>query len=150
MLVVGTFEHSIELEQALAEVQRLGVPRERILVVLMEPGEGVTNEDIRAKAVEAGIASATGFAAVGACIGFMLAWGPIVWGLVGYLIGYSLYRTVKRANNPSAFHPPAAMLRPDVTVVIQCEEELSKRVSEKLNEYRAITVGFASELGVAQ
>jgi hypothetical protein len=50
---------------------------------------------LRFKAIEVGMACATGFSVLGASAGFVLAWGPVIWGLLaacfGFGIGFGLY-----------------------------------------------------------
>ncbi|MDQ0243026.1 hypothetical protein J2S09_000562 [Bacillus fengqiuensis] len=151
MLVIGTFEHSIELEQALAILEHSGIPRDHILVVFMdsEPMSPFQlmrkSHDVRSKGFEVGISFATGSAVFGASIGFMLTWGPIIWGLIaaliGFGVGFGLYFIIKKRNSRSRF--PKKL--PEVTIIIQCTEDQSNHIKEIMWNYRALTVGQVLE-----
>lgn len=110
MHVMATFEHSVYVELALSAMEKIGVPQENILAVPLNKrteerklfdsihqADGVSLFDL-------GAALATAFSVIGASVGFRLAWGPIIWGVigafVGFLIGFSidLLTTVKRKN----------------------------------------------------
>lgn len=151
MLVIGTFEHSIELEQALAILEHSGISRDHILVAFMdsEPASPFylmrKQHDIRSKGFEAGISFATGSAVIGASVGFILTWGPIIWGLIaaliGFIVGFGLYFIIKKGDSRSRF--PKKL--PEVTIMIQCTGEQSNDIKEIMWNYRALTVGQVLE-----
>jgi hypothetical protein len=146
MNLFATFKQSIELEQALAELESSCVSTNQILVIYMEnePAQvqltGRTRE-IHSNSFEAGMASATGSAVIGASIGFVLAWGPIIWGLIcviiGFTIGYSVYYFLKK----NSVHTRRLKKEPEVLVIIQCTEIQVHPIREILWKYRALTVG---------
>lgn len=147
MLVIGTFEHSIELEQALAILEHSGISRDHILVAFMD-SEPVApfhlmrkRHDVRSKGFEVGISFATASAVIGASVGFVLTWGPIIWGLIasliGFGVGFSLYFITKKGDSRS--RSPKKL--PQVTIIIQCAEGQSNYIKEIMWNYRALTVG---------
>lgn len=148
MIIVGTFKHSIELEQALAVLENSFIAKDQILVVFMD-GTPTANylykKDIHSNAFEIGIGSATGSAVIGACIGFILTWGPIIWGLIaafsGFAIGYGIYYFTNK--NMANINLPKKT--PDVTIIIKCTENQSNGIKEVLWEYQALTVGIIDE-----
>jgi hypothetical protein len=149
MIIVGTFEQSIELEQALAALESNFISRNQILVVFMDDEPSLLqlsgrSRDIRSNAFEIGIAIATGSAVIGASIGFVLPWGPIICGLIatfiGFAFGYSLYYFANK--NKARLNLPKKM--PEVTVIIQCTEKQSALVKDVLWKYLALTVGKES------
>jgi hypothetical protein len=152
MTLFATFEQSIEIEQALAELESSFIPSDQILVVYMdnEPSPvqltGRTRE-IHSNAFEVGIASATGSAVIGASIGFALAWGPIIWGLIcviiGFTIGYSFYYFLKK----DSVQTRRLKKEPEVLVIIQCTEIQVHPIREILWKYQALTVGKTEDPG---
>lgn len=150
MKIFATFEQSIEIEQALAELESSFIPSDQILVVYMdnEPlpvqQTGRTKE-IYSNAFEVGIACATGSAVIGACIGFALAWGPIIWGLIcvimGFTIGYSIYYFRKK----DSVRMPRQQKEPELLVIIQCTEIQAHPIREILWKYQALTVGQTAD-----
>lgn len=150
MLVIGTFPHSIELEQALTVMEHSGIIRKYILVVLMDiepnnPTQFMSKEhDLYSKSIEVGIACGTATSVVGASIGFVLKWGPVVWCLIfafsGFAVGFGTSLFTKRGirrNLPK--------ILPEVTVIVQCHENQSIMVMETMWKYGALTVGRTRE-----
>lgn len=150
MLVIGTFEHSIELEQLLATLEYSSISRNYILVVPMvidpkSPTQFISkSRDLYSKGIEVGIACATASSVVGTSIGFILTWGPIFWGLIaafiGFTIGFGLYLLAKKGT---LRHLPKTL--PEITVIVQCPEDQSALVMETMWKYRVLTVGRALE-----
>lgn len=146
MLIIGTFEHSLDLEQALAIMEHSGISRKYILVVPMEidpktPTQFYSNEHERySKGIEVGIACATASSVVGTSVGFILALGPVFWGLtaalIGFTIGFGIYLLVKKGNPR---HLPKKL--PEITVIVQCSEDQSLLIKETMWRYRVLTVG---------
>jgi hypothetical protein len=146
MNIFATFEQSIEIEQALAELESSFIPSDQILVVYMDKVPSPVQltgrkSEIHSNAFEVGIACATGSAVIGACIGFVLVWGPIIWGLIcviiGFTIGYCLYYFLKK----DSVHTLLQKKEAEVLVIIQCAEILAHPIREILWKYQAFTVG---------
>jgi len=143
MLVFSIFEQSIELEQALAELENSAISRERILVIFMD------NKDTKRKfkehsphAFEIGISFGTGAAVIGASSGFVLPLGPILCGLIGALIGFCLGLSAYFLYNKMEIKSRKKKKNHEVTVVIQCEEDQANYVSDILWKYQARSVGY--------
>lgn len=145
MNIIGAFEQTIELEQALLVLEN-HVAREQILVVFMddEPSQieltGRTR-DIRSNAFEFGMATGTGTSVIGISAGFALAGGPIIWGLlsgiVGFSIGFGLYYFPRKKKARSGL--PKKM--PEATVIVRCTEYQSDSIKEVLWKHSALTIG---------
>ncbi|WP_449620947.1 hypothetical protein [Robertmurraya sp. Marseille-Q9965] len=136
MLVIGLFKQSIELEQALAELEKNMIPREQVLVTFMDKKN---NERLhKPHPFEIGICFGTAGAVIGATCGFALTLGPIIWGLigvtVGYLFGVGIYFLVNKEKESSR-------LLHEVTVIIQCKEEQFIHISNLLWKYKALSIG---------
>jgi hypothetical protein len=150
MNLFATFEQSIELEQAIAELESNFVSTAQILVIYMEnePAQVQLNgrtREIHSNSFEVGIACATGSAVIGASIGFVLAWGPIIWGLIcvisGFSIGYSIYY-FRKIDSVSTLRQKK---EPELLVIIQCAEIQAHPIKEMLWKYQALTVGQMDE-----
>jgi hypothetical protein len=146
MNIFATFEQSIEIEQALAELEGSFISQDQILVVYMDneplPVQltGRTRQ-IHSNAFEVGIASATGSAVIGASIGFVLAWGPIIWGLICVIIGFTISYCVYYFLKKEKVHTHQQKKEPEILVIIQCTEILAHPIREILWKYQALTVG---------
>lgn len=150
MLIIGTFEHSLELEQVLAVLEHNGIARKHMLVIPMDteptpPVRFITKaRDFYTKGIEVGMACATGSAVIGTCVGFILPWGPIFVGLIaaaiGFTIAFGIYFLINKGTHR---HLPKKL--PEITIIVQCLEEQSILVMETMWEYRVLTVGRAPE-----
>ncbi|MTV50655.1 hypothetical protein GJ688_17095 [Heliobacillus mobilis] len=149
-MVIGTFEHSLELEQALSLLEHDGIARKHILVILMDTDPKNPNQflskptDLYPNAIEVGTAFATACAVIGTSVGFKLAWGPIFSGLSaavgGFIVGFGLYLFVKKG-----IHKTRSKRLPEICVIVQCTEEQVELVTETLWKFGVLTVGRVKE-----
>lgn len=147
MIMIGIFEQSIELEQALAVLEKDFVSRNQIMLVFLDNkpmsafDEFKNLRDVVSNSFEVGMACATGCAVIGACVGFILTWGPIIWGLIGTLsgftVGYSLYYFSQRRKT----HSKSPVCDAEAAVMIQCTEEQLTEIKKILWKYHALAVG---------
>jgi hypothetical protein len=149
MNLFATFQQSIEIEQALAELENSFVSKDQIVIIYMENEPAQVQPTSRTKEIhsnsfEVGMACATGSAVIGASIGFVLAWGPIIWGLIfvifGFTIGYCLYYFRKKDKVITLRQKKEE----EILVIIQCTEILVPPIKEILWKYQALTVGQSS------
>lgn len=146
MLVVGTFANDRGVLQALLDIERAGIGKERLLVVAMDasPDEALewTNPMAGHSAAETGIAVATATAVVCISRGFATAWGPIVWGLIGaaggFATGFALNRLFVRHRRSRIRRSKAS----ELTVLVECEEAERLRVVSALWNNEALAVGL--------
>ncbi|MFC0215465.1 hypothetical protein ACFFK0_24025 [Paenibacillus chartarius] len=145
MIVTATFPHSLELEQALAMIENLGVAREHIVVWNMEtePQHDLSFQQppYRTSVVETGIAAATGIAVIGASVGFILPWGPIICGLAAALAGFAVgclfqMRLLKKKGVVRKKRP-----LPEVVVVIDCTHHNAAQIRDIVWAQHALSVG---------
>jgi hypothetical protein len=147
MIIIGTFQHSIELEYALSKLESLGIARERLLVVCMDQVskefqfDQKKKESSHSKGVEIGIASATALSVIGTSLGFMWTWGPIIWGIIaafiGFSLGFGINALLSGKNRQQSKH------KADVTVIVQCRAIQADDVQQVMWANRALTVGLA-------
>jgi hypothetical protein len=153
MLIVSTFEHSLELEQALAVLESpiyrgmyiAAVPMSTVpgnpLVFASEASDQLEN------AFGIGMAGATACAVVGTSCGFALDWGPLLWGLLSAVCGFIFFFSIYRIF----FEPRSRERRlkasrvPEVTVIIRCADDKCTEICQVLWGNKAITVGTAAE-----
>jgi hypothetical protein len=149
LLIIGIFEHSLELEQALAQLEKNGIARKHIKAIPMDTDPNSPNQliskkrELHYRASEVGMASATACSVVGTSIGFILKLGPIFWGLftaiIGFIIGFGLYLIFKKRT-----HRNLSKQLPEVIVNVNCKEEQTDFVMKTMWKYNALTVGKTS------
>ncbi|MDQ0116126.1 hypothetical protein [Paenibacillus harenae] len=148
MIIIGTFRHSIELEQALVMLEKIGVSPNRLLVVCMDSDSNDfssnkknIDEGSYSKSIEVGMACATALSVVGTSVGFILTWGPIIWGLlasiIGFCLGFGITAIIQR--------PITRRLKkkPEVTVIVQCHADQSDQIREAMRTNHALSIGLA-------
>lgn len=93
--VIATFEHSPFVEIVIHDMEKLGVPSQNIVALPLENLESQTHiidsiHRVDGKSVlDGAMMGATIFGVLGAIYGFVLYWGPIIWGLLGLVGGSS-------------------------------------------------------------
>jgi hypothetical protein len=143
MLLISIFNQTIDLELALAELEECSIPKECILVAFMNSHpKNITLQTFSSKAFEIGICIAKGCAVLGASFGFILKWGPIIWGLIAALIGFTIGFGFYFLFKWHSFYLKKTNKKGDVTVIIQCHVEQQSAIQEILWKYQALSIGY--------
>lgn len=143
--IVSTFDYGIKLENAITAIKMKGIPKEDILAVPLNN----TNKDRmlfdrihysdNLSMLDLPMILATVFALLGLIYGFMLAWGPIIWALLGTAFGaglgilIKLYITRKHINKKAADQPAVVLL-------IACKENQTDMVQDTLRANAALGI----------
>jgi hypothetical protein len=148
MQVFSTFENTGFLELAICQLEKHGVLKENIFAVPLDNRfeEKTLFDTIHhsdgVSLIDLGAALATAFAVIGASIGFILAWGPIYWGIIGASIGLVIgfgiklfiYKVVKKRQRI------ARGKQSEVILIIECDEKDARVVQEILWGQNALGV----------
>lgn len=146
--IFSTFEHSTYLELAITAIEELGVQKSHILAVpLMNRVQERKLFDTLHRAdgislFDKGAAIGTAFSVIGTSIGFVLEWGPIIWGLIGGAIGFIIGFMIDYIFN-KVIHRRKRVLKgkhSEVVLVINCPNELVEKVEQLLWEHLALGV----------
>ena len=146
MHIISSFEHSAFLELALNKLQEKGIEKENIVAVplqnikdqpkLFDTIHRSDGESLLDLAAVLG----TVFSVLGASFGFVLTWGPIIWGLLGVAFGaiigftFDYLLTKKRIKRKTTLHT-------EVILIVNCKENEYDTVKRILFENRALGVG---------
>jgi hypothetical protein len=101
MYIISTFEHSIFLESAISAIQMKGIDKEDILAVPMDTrGEerklfDSIHQSDGLSLLDLPFILGSLFMLFGGIYGFILTWGPILWGLIGLALGLGLGFAIK-------------------------------------------------------
>ncbi|MCU9613247.1 hypothetical protein OEV98_06735 [Caldibacillus lycopersici] len=148
MQVFSTFENSVFLEMALAELEKKGIQQEKIFAVPLDNRSDerklfdTLHHSDGTSLIDIGMALATAFAVIAASIGFELAWGPIYWGLIGAAVGFIvgvairffIEKVIKKRNRKLKGK------QSEVILIVECEEIKAELVENILWEHYAIGV----------
>jgi hypothetical protein len=145
MLVIATFENSLFIEMAISSLEQKGIPKEKIFAAPLdkrkEPrqlfdtihrADGVSLFDV-------GAILGTCFMLLGAIYGYVLKWGPIIWGIIGALSGLSIgilikFWIVKRNIKGNK------KISSEIVLMIRCEEYQWESVQQLLWDNLALGV----------
>ncbi len=147
MLVIGIFSNDMCVARALLDMENAGIGKDRLLVVPMDASEkeanaGTFDPIAGLSSVEVGIAVATACAVVCISRGFVMAWGPIVWGVIGaaggFAIGFSIHQSIMKRKR-TVFRKDR---KSELTVIVECEERERQKVLDALWNNNAMSVGL--------
>jgi len=126
LFVIATFENSISIELTITELELYEVPNDQILAVpLDKKREHRQLFDSIHKAD--GLSLFDGAAILGTCMmllgaiyGYILEWGPIIWGIIGavsgLLIGFLIKMLLIKRNKRGT-----KSLSSEIVLMIRCE-----------------------------
>jgi hypothetical protein len=146
MYIVSAFEQTVKIETAITSIQMQGVPKENILAVPLDRrAEGpllfdrLHSSDSHSL-MDVPMILAALFALLGLIYGFLLAWGPILWALIGTGFGFSLGLLIKLfAIKRYGLKPPKSHI-PAVVVMIYCSDTQLQMVQDTLWAHSALGV----------
>ncbi|WP_276353669.1 hypothetical protein [Cohnella caldifontis] len=150
MYVIATFEKTVFLELALTELESKGLEREDILAVPLEKRrrtlqlmDTIHHADGHSVLDLAAILG-TVFMLLGTIYGFVLRWGPILWGLIGAIIGVLTGFLIKYAIVRKQTNPTPGNITSEVVVMVSCPDRDGEWVEHVLWENRALGVSKIS------
>ncbi|MDH7479491.1 MAG: hypothetical protein QHH02_05730 [Syntrophomonadaceae bacterium] len=156
MLIVSSFEHSAFFELAISELEKRGIPAEQVWAIPLDQRaeEGRLFDTIhRADGIsrfDGAAVLATLFMLLGVIYGFVLHWGPIIWGAIGlagggvlgFLIDRCFGRVRKRAGPPGKGERRREDAKgAEVVLIVQCAPPQAETVERVLWENFALGVG---------
>lgn len=149
MLIIAAFHLSLELEEALLMLEQGGLERSGIMVVpLYTEPEAATGFRQRSDWVqasfEAGMALGTASAVVGISQGFIRAWGPLIWGLLAALSGFTAGFVLCALFHYRLWRRLTPGRQPEAMVIIRCRPEEAGGIRAVLWRHRALSVGTSS------
>jgi hypothetical protein len=92
----STFEGHGYLEMAISTLEKKGIKTESIFAVPLDNRKedpklfDTLHRSDGTSLVDIGMGLATAFSVAGASVGFKLAWGPIIWGILSAIVGFVL------------------------------------------------------------
>ncbi|CAI6066142.1 hypothetical protein [Cohnella sp. JJ-181] len=146
MQIFATFDYSTFLELAITELESHGITSIYAVPLDLRKEEPRLMDSLhRADGfsfMDKGMVLAFMFATVGASKGFVWTWGPVIWGIIGGAVGFTLgvaingllYLRTRRRNRTALLKGK----RGDVILVVTCEEEQASLASDILWDHRAL------------
>ncbi len=134
MHIIATFEHSIYLEKAITEIEMHGVAREDILAVPMDKRDekrkvfDSIHQSDGLSLIDLAAILGTIFMLMGTIYGFLLKWGPIIWGLIGLVAGFIIGFVIKLIITIKYKDRPESKKSSEVVLIIKCQEDKTEIV----------------------
>ena len=145
MYILSTFDQS-NLQSAIKAVQKKGIANEDILDVSMEKKvkdrklfDSIHSSD-GFSLLDFPIVLATIFCLFGSIYGFLLTWGPLLWGLIGMVIGFTLGLIVKLIMTKIADNKQINSKAIEVVLLIECKETQGEMLKDLLWDHHALGV----------
>ncbi|MDV2887739.1 hypothetical protein RYX45_21460, partial [Alkalihalophilus pseudofirmus] len=94
--------HSLFLEKALMDIQEQGISKEQLFAVPVDKSKDKSSISVDTmhhsdgkSFIDIPSLLAAFFCALGTIYGFVLYWGPVIWGLIGFAGGFILGCIIK-------------------------------------------------------
>ena len=138
MYIISTFEHSINLEKAIMAVQTKGIEKQNILAVPLDKrGEehGLLDSIPHADGLtllDLSLMLGSVFMLLGAIYGFILTWGPIIWGIIGMFSGIGIGLIIKIIFTKKYTKWRWDKKTSEVVLIIECPENQTEAIKDML------------------
>jgi hypothetical protein len=144
MHLVSVFQHSVYLELALLDLERTGIPKEKILALSLDKGNFNYLSSVRASHQEGQsyvdllfIGGMLGML-LGGIYGFVLDFGPVIWGLIGMIGGAVVGLLVEfLLSGPKMFKRTTTA---DVVLIVDCSDAQTAAVERILWQHQPLGV----------
>lgn len=150
MHIFSTFEYSNYLELAITAMQMKGIPKENILAVPIDKRDeqrklfdSIHHSD-GLSSIDVPMILGTFLMIIGSVYGFILAWGPLIWGLIGMGTGIAVGLIIKLLITRKDLNKQKGQKSTEVVLIIECNENELNIIKEILWENHALGVGKLS------
>jgi hypothetical protein len=146
MYIVSTFDHSVYLELAITAIQMKGIKKENIMAIPIDKkgeqralfdsihsSDGLSLFDLSA-------ILAVIFAIFGGIYGFVLKWGPLIWGLIAIAVGFTLGIIIKLLVIRKYSNRQKDKRGTEVVLIIECIESQLEMIRQTLWSHNALGV----------
>lgn len=152
MRIVSVFDHSLFLEKALMDIQEQGISKEQLFAVPVDKSKDKSSISVDTMHYSDGksfidIPSllAAFFCALGTIYGFVLYWGPVIWGLIGFAGGFILGCIIKILGVILHSKKKTKHSKTEVVLMIDCPKDQSNQIVQILWENHAFGVSKEEE-----
>lgn len=141
--IIATFDHSPFVEMVIHDIEKLGVPPENIVAMPLENLDSKANiidtihrVDGRSM-LDGAMMGGTIFAVLGTIYGFVLYWGPVIWGLLGLAGGFLLGLFIEYIVNKKKLQV-FSVRKSEVLIEVTCNASLKDQLIKVLQTRRAM------------
>ncbi|WP_071394878.1 hypothetical protein [Bacillus tuaregi] len=140
--IVASMDHSPFVEMVIHDIEKLGVPMQNIVALPLENLDSQvhiidTIHRVDGRSVlDGAMMGGTIFAVLGGIYGFIWHWGPIIWGLLGFLSGFILGLIIELAVNKKKIKALASR-KSEVIIEVTCQASLQDQLIKILKTRQA-------------
>jgi hypothetical protein len=142
MPVISIFEHSLALELAISELENHHIEKERILAASVNKNvvEKKYLDPFNADGLNLFLVSGIGMSVMllGTMYGFVLYWGPILWGLIGLIVGSIIGLAIDYIWKKTIRKKTLRKIIADVLLIVNCEEDQVELVENILKQHHTL------------
>ncbi|WP_078410988.1 hypothetical protein [Priestia abyssalis] len=144
MLVIATFENSRFIELAITALEQQGVSKEKILAAPLdkrtEPRQlfDTIHRADGFSMFDAAAILGTCLMLLGAIYGYVLEWGPIIWGIIGAVTGLLLGFLIKLLIVKKGKGKGNKNITSEVILMIRCDNHQWETVEKTLWDHTAL------------
>ncbi len=146
MLIAATFEHSQFIELAVTELEEKGIAKEKILAIPLiqeQRNFAILDTIHRADGISifdtAAVFATTGMT-LGVIYGFIWSWGPIIWGLIGLIVGSTVGLALDYLLTKRNISMQKKAKLSELVLIVSCEKGQSYLVEEDLRNNTAFEI----------
>ncbi|PAE43454.1 hypothetical protein [Bacillus sp. 7884-1] len=143
MFVIATFENSLYIELAITALKQQGISKELILAAPLDKRKEMRGLFDTIHKSD-GFSLFDGPAILGTCLmllgaiyGYVLEWGPILWGIIGavsgLLLGFLLKMLLLRKNKRGS-----GKITSEIVLMVRCEDHKWEQVEKLLWDHFAL------------
>ncbi|WML58576.1 hypothetical protein [Neobacillus sp. PS2-9] len=142
MPVISIFEHSLALELAISELENHHIEKERILAASVNKNvvEKKYLDPFNADGLNLFLVSGIGMSVMllGTMYGFVLYWGPVLWGLIGLIAGSIVGLVIDYIWKKTVRKKTLRKIIADVLLIVNCEEDQVELVEGILKQHHTL------------
>ncbi|MDR6121135.1 hypothetical protein QFZ87_000732 [Bacillus sp. SLBN-46] len=144
MPVISIFEHSLALELAISELENHHIEKERILAASVNKNvvEKKYLDPYNADGLNLFLVSGIGMSVMllGTIYGFVLYWGPILWGLIGLIAGSIVGLVIDYIWKKTVRKKTLRKNIADVLLIVNCKEDQVELVEDILKQHHTLGI----------
>lgn len=143
MFVIATFENSIYIELAITALEQQGISNELILAAPLDKRKELRglfdtiHKSDGFSLFDGPAILGTCFMLLGAIYGFVLDWGPILWGIIGavsgMVLGFLIKMLMLKKNKRGSKN-----ISSEIVLMVRCEEHKWEMVEKILWDHFAL------------
>ncbi|WP_160723689.1 hypothetical protein [Bacillus sp. USDA818B3_A] len=141
--IIATFDHSPFVEMVIHDLEKLGVPSQNIVALPLENLDSEahildTIHRVDGRSIlDGAMMVGTIFAVLGTIYGFVWNWGPVIWGLIGFVGGFLLGLIIELAVNKKKLKV-LGNRKSEVIIEVTCNSGLQDQLIKALKLRRAL------------